>query len=72
MFLIEISSGCFVDGEDLQWIKVEKDKIAFILKSDCETSMTVDKDYQSAFVNNLQAINQNISNVESSYVKSQK
>ena len=72
MFLIEIEKGVFIDGEDIQWVKVEREKVGFILKSDCDTHMIVGEDYQASFVNNLQAINGNIASVENIYHKANK
>jgi hypothetical protein len=71
MFLIECGKGCFVDGEDIQWVRVKESEVLFILKSDSQTQMKVDSEFQSSFVNNLQAINDNIASVESAYHKIQ-
>lgn len=71
MFLIEYSDGCFVDGYDIQWLKVGKDKISFILKSNTEQQFNVDEKHQKIFVNNLQAINNNIGSVEMAYTSVQ-
>jgi len=66
MFLIEYVKGYFIDGDDIQWLKVGQSEVLFILKSDGENQMNVDNEFQSSFVNNLQAINAN-ADVEKAY-----
>ena len=72
MFLVEYKKGWFIDAEDIQWVKVAIDEVSFILKSDPENCMAADADYQSSFVNNLQALNDNIQSVESAYHEANK
>lgn len=67
MFLIQYRKGEFIDGNDIQWVKVTKGKVSFVLKSQPEDLMEVEQVYASSFVNNLQAINTNIDSVESAY-----
>jgi hypothetical protein len=59
MFLIEIAKGQFIDAEKIDSIDLSKD-IRLTLANECEGSYVVEKNYKSTFVNNLQALNQNI------------
>ena len=67
LFLIEYSNGCFINGLKVDWVKVSPESVSCTLVGDEEHLIEVDKDYQRTFVNNLQAINDNISSVEKSY-----
>lgn len=67
MFLIEYSENRFINGENIQWLKLGVDEVMFSLKSDNEV-FSVDSKLQEAFVNNLQAINDNINSVEKAYL----
>tara|TARA_R110000851_G_scaffold169340_1_gene315516 strand:- start:137 stop:364 length:228 start_codon:yes stop_codon:yes gene_type:complete len=66
MFLIEISKGQFIDAEKIDSIDLVKD-IRFTLVGECEGCYVVEKKYRSTFVNQLQALNQNIVSVENRY-----
>jgi hypothetical protein len=66
MFLIEIAKGQFIDAERIDYIDLSKD-IRFTLAGESEGCYVVEKNYTSTFMNNLQALNQNIVNVESRY-----
>ncbi|MBL4575592.1 MAG: hypothetical protein JKY51_05790 [Opitutaceae bacterium] len=65
MFLIEYTDGNFVNGEDVQWISIKAKKIQFTTRGDTENAFTVSEPMQASFLNNLQALNSNISNIES-------
>lgn len=72
MFLIEYRNGNFINGENIEWISVNGKQISFSVAGDSETMHKVDKDLQCAFVNNLQALNENIQNIESRYYEENK
>jgi|TARA_R110000824_G_scaffold192484_3_gene374690 hypothetical protein len=66
MFLIEIAKGQFIDAEKIDYIDLSKD-VRFTLSGEIEGCYVVEKNYRSTFVNNLQALNQNIVSVEKCY-----
>ena len=72
LFLIQYDKGLFIDGNDIQWLKIEPNKIIFILKSDPDHKMLVGAAYQEIFVNNLEGINDNIDSTEAYYHKNKK
>lgn len=71
MFLIEYKYGQFINAEKIEWVSVGvAGKISFTLISDNETALEIDKPFQEAFVNCLQAINQNTPNsIQSKYTE---
>lgn len=66
MFLIEYRKGQFINGETLQWVSLE-DGVKFSGIGDTESVFTVAPEYERSFLNNLQALNDNFTNVESRY-----
>ena len=60
MFLIQYEQGQFIDGEDIQWVNVKGGNVNFILKSAPDERLTVADEYQSSFVNSLEAINDSV------------
>lgn len=69
MFLIEFETGRFINGEDIQWVQIKPEKIEFTVRGDIESCFQVANHLQSDFANHLQALNNNISSVESTYRK---
>lgn len=70
MFLIEFSKGNFINGDDINYVSIDENSIRFTLKGELrEGTCKVDPEFKASFVNNLQAFNQNISNVEDCYHK---
>lgn len=65
MFLIEYQVGTFINGESVQWLEVKDSTVSFALSGYTEV-FYVHKDLQCNFLNHLQAINNNINNVQSS------
>ena len=62
MFLIQYSDESFVDGEKIEWLKVGSTPRFRLYGSSME--YVIDEDWIETFLNNLQAINNNISNIE--------
>jgi aspartate carbamoyltransferase regulatory subunit len=70
MFLIEYGSGLFVNAEEINHLVILKDKIEFSIIGDNEATFKVSPEFESTFLNNLQAVNDNpVQNVESFYKK---
>ena len=69
MFLVEITKGIFINAEEIDYIDVSKAGIVRLsLRSDSDNVFNVDLEFQSVFINNLQAINDNYNhNIESKY-----
>jgi hypothetical protein len=67
MFLIEYAKGQFVNGETIQWVSVRCKKVVFGVVGEPEGEWNVDIDFTDAFLNHLQALNDNISSVQSRY-----
>jgi hypothetical protein len=67
MFLVEITKGIFINAEEIDYIDVSKAGIVRLsLHGDSDNVFNVDLEFQSVFINNLQAINHN-HNIESKY-----
>ena len=66
MFLIEYEKNTFVDGEKIDWVESENDVVSFTVTCDTKTIYTVTNDCKPLFLNHLQALNSNITNVEKS------
>lgn len=69
MFLIEYDNGLFVDGSDIQWISVSNGGARFTLKGETGSVFTVGAEHCKTFFNHLQALNNNITNIESCWHK---
>lgn len=69
MFLIEFRKGQFIDGKTIQWLCVDG-VVKFSVLGDASV-WNVDPEYEATFINNLQAINDNV-NVEACYHKIKK
>lgn len=59
MFLIEYEKDSFVNGVNIDWLRIKKGSIEFTMTGDNESSFKVTEECQGTFINNLQAINQN-------------
>lgn len=67
MYLIEYSEGSFVNAENIDWLQIkDSGELVFETASD-PTPFTVDIDMHERFLNQLQALNSNICNVEHRY-----
>lgn len=65
IFLIEYAKSCFVNGCEITHLYVSNDRVVFTLKGrDSDSCYVVDKDKESMFLNHLQAINDNLVNVQ--------
>ena len=69
MFLIEFESGKFIDAERIDYININDGEVIFTLSGDVESLYKVTEGLAGTFVNNLQALNDNINSVESCYHK---
>ena len=68
MFLIEYMKGGFVNAETIDTLSINGNiALRFTLQGMDDSNYYVSSEYQSDFVNNLQALNQNLQNVESRY-----
>ena len=68
MFLIEYRKGQFINGETLQWVSLEGG-VKFSGVGDAECVFTVAPEYEGTFLNHLQALNDNITDIKSRYSK---
>lgn len=67
MFLIEYQKGHFVNANYIEMVRYMADGIvAFSTNSD-DSVVVVDRAFAGKFINRLQALNGNISNIESGY-----
>lgn len=62
MFLIEFDEGQFIDGERIGYIQVGEKEIRFTMIG-MECTFTVNKNSEEIFVNHMQALNKNVSNI---------
>jgi len=69
MFLLQISDTQFINGSDLQWLDLSKNTVRFSLKGDSGSVFIVESKHVNQFLNHLQALNDNITNVESCWNK---
>lgn len=72
MYLIEFQKGEFINGERIDWVCVGNKSVQFTISGDAGSLFKVDEELQSVFVNNLQALNGNVSNIQTSYTESGK
>lgn len=56
MFFIEYEKGKFINGKVIDWIQIKDSAMIFAITSDPGSEFTVAKEFQSSFINNLQAI----------------
>jgi hypothetical protein len=63
MFLIEFSEGQFIDGERINYVWITNSKVKFSISGDNETLFIVDKVNEKPFLNQLQVLNANITDV---------
>lgn len=69
MFLVEYKKGQFINIILIDWISISVKSIKFTLPGDSENFHVVEAEYQSCFVNSLQAINDSIhGDIEKAYV----
>lgn len=68
MFLIEYKKGCFINGELIDWIRVSKESIDVTVTTDNENEYKVEGEFIGQFLNNLQAIDGNLSSLEKAYL----
>ena len=64
MFLIEYEENKFIDAERIDYLGLVNDRVTFTLNSDSGTLFFVDKAIESPFLNQLQALNQSLTNPE--------
>lgn len=69
MFLIEYDAGAFVNATEINWLRVSEKGSQFTLKGYTSGVFNVGADYCKTFFNNLQALNGNVTNVESIWHK---
>lgn len=70
MFLIEYGKGHFINGDCIISLHInEKRGVCFYAGVDTENEFKVEEGYEGTFLNNLQAINSNLNNIEDSYLK---
>ena len=63
MFLIEFKKDMFIDAERLNFINLTDGKVEFTLTGEDEF-FTVDNNMERPFLNQLQALNQSLTNPE--------
>jgi hypothetical protein len=66
MFLIQIAKGTFINAEKIDFIDINTG-IKVYLTNDDQSCYKIEEGYESTFMNNLQALNQNIVSVEKCY-----
>jgi hypothetical protein len=64
MFLIQITEDMFIDAEKIESIHISANTITLTLASGNGSFCSVDYNFQGRFLNHLQALNQNITNIE--------
>tara|TARA_R110002020_G_C15712518_1_gene722115 strand:+ start:43 stop:240 length:198 start_codon:yes stop_codon:yes gene_type:complete len=64
MFLIEYAKDNYINGELIDWIKVHGNRVSFSLAGSDNETFTVDLECKRSFLNHLQALNDNASNIE--------
>ena len=69
MFLIEFCKNEFVNAEKIDFLGMNDGKVVFNLSGETEGLYVVDKNLESSFLNNLQALNKNAMNVQSRYLQ---
>lgn len=68
MFLVEFGDGRFVDLKKLDYVGINKGVVTFTLSGDVsEIAFIVMPDYVGTFINNLQALNNGLSDVSLRY-----
>lgn len=68
MFLIEYAKGHFINGDTITSLHINaKRGVCFYANVDAESEFQVEEGYEGTFVNNLQAINSNITDIEAKY-----
>lgn len=67
MWLIEYDEGCFVDGEAILSIEMSSKGLVGFTTKYKEAYVGVSDRYIDTFLNNLQAINDNLINIQSRY-----
>lgn len=71
MFLLERTKGMFINADDIQSLMVGNKSVVVTLKSDPSNRVCVDYEFQRSFLNHLQDLNGNITNVECAYAMTQ-
>lgn len=70
MFLIEYSKNKFINGENIDWLQIDKNGIvSFTLKFDIESSYFVHAEFSESFLNNAQAIDANETCLQNKYLE---
>jgi hypothetical protein len=64
MFLIEFTKDQFIDAERINYVGLHNDKVTFTFEGESERAYTVDKLIERPFLNQLQALNQSLTNPE--------
>jgi hypothetical protein len=64
MFLIEYEKGRFINGESIDALSFRDNGIEFWLKNEGNASFYVENDLADTFLNHLQALNDNILNIQ--------
>lgn len=53
---IQYEKGLFINAAVIDWIQIKESAMIFAISSDPSSEFIVAKDFQSSFINNLQAI----------------
>ena len=64
MYLVQIEENVFINAENIDWLMIDKNEIRFTLKGEANILINVEEKFQQGFVNHLQGLNSNISNIE--------
>ena len=68
MFLVEFQKDEFIDGERIDYISLTNNKVTFTLSGDSESLFTVEKILEPLFMNHIQALNNNITEISSRHL----
>jgi len=64
MFLIEVIKDEYIDAETINWISLTNEMVRFTCAGESGNTYHVDKNLESSFLNNLQALNSGFANPE--------
>ena len=69
MFLIEFQKDEFINGEIIDFVDLTNNRVTFTFTFSNGRLYTVDKELESAFLNHMQALNDNITNIQSRHLQ---
>jgi hypothetical protein len=69
VFLIEYDKGLFVNAEEISHVGLRAGSITFSIRSYGDNEFVVSENHRDTFCNHLQALNANLTNIESFWHK---